>query len=208
MRNAIFTVGHSTHAQMHLLALLERHAVTAVSDVRSRPYSRMNAQFNREELSPLLKAHGISYVFLGRELGARSEDPACYDGSKVDYGRLMGTTLYQSGIERILTGALTHRIALLCAEKEPLDCHRTILVGRSLAAAGAEVQHIHPDGHLESQGEAVQRLMLQFGIQEANLFLSRADLEAKAYEKQEARIAYTLLAGEQADAAAVRSSVA
>jgi len=190
MEGAVYTVGHSTHSQAHFIALLKRHAVTAVSDVRSKPYSRVNPQFNREELKQVLRGHGISYLFLGFELGARSDDPSCYEDGKVKYDRLANTPQFRSAIERLLTGREKHRIALMCAEKEPLECHRTILVARYLVAAGAEVQHIHASGRLESQAEALQRLMRQLGVCEADMFRSQTDLEREAYERQEQRIAY------------------
>jgi uncharacterized protein (DUF488 family) len=191
MEDVIYTVGHSTHSQERFIALLQSHGVTAVSDVRSKPYSRVNPQFNREELKKALRDHGISYVFLGKELGARSDDSSCYENGKVQYDRLAKTPLFQSALDRIRGGREKHRIALMCAEKEPLDCHRTILVARHLVAAGAEVQHIHANGSLESQGEALERLMRQLGVRDADMFRSQADLEREAYEKQEQRIAYT-----------------
>jgi uncharacterized protein (DUF488 family) len=205
MQNAIFTIGHSTHSQERLVSLLRMHCVTAVSDVRSRPYSRTNPQFNREDLKLLLRNHGIFYVFLGRELGARSDDPSCYENGRVQFGRLAKTKLFQSGVERIMTGVRKHRIALMCAEKEPLDCHRTILVARSLVAAGAEVKHIHADGHLESQGEGLQRLMRLLGMHEPHMFLSQSDLEEGAYEKQEERIAYRPVSDEYTEGHRIRS---
>jgi uncharacterized protein (DUF488 family) len=198
MRNVIFTIGHSTHSPEHLVLLLKRHGITAVSDVRSQPYSRINPQFNREALKSLLISAGISYVFLGRELGARSDDPSCYENGRVQYARLAKTELFQIGISRVIAGSQKHRIALMCAEKEPLDCHRTILVSRSLVAADTEVRHIHADGHTESQDEVLDRLMWQLGIRERDMFLSESDLQTKAYEVQEERIAYRPISEEKA----------
>ena len=74
MSAPVFTIGHSTHSQDAFIDLLRAHYVEAIADVRSMPYSRMNPQFNRESLMPALRASGIKYVFLGRELGARSDD--------------------------------------------------------------------------------------------------------------------------------------
>lgn len=199
MEDAIYTIGHSTHPQEHFIKLLLRHGITAIGDVRSKPYSRINPQFNREELKQALRVHDISYVFLGKELGARSDDPSCYEGGKVQYDRLAKTPLFQSAIKRILGGNQEHRIALMCAEKEPLDCHRTILVARHLVAGGAAIRHIHADGHLESQSEALQRLMWQLGLREADMFRSEADIEGEAYQKQEQRIAYAIVALEPAE---------
>jgi uncharacterized protein (DUF488 family) len=200
MGDTIYTVGHSTHPQERFIGLLLKAGVTAISDVRSKPYSRVNPQFNREMLKQALKLNGISYVFLGKELGARSDDSSCYEDGKVRYDRLAKTPLFQSAIDRLLIGSQKHRIALMCAEKEPLDCHRTILVARHLVAAGAGVQHIHADGHLESQGDALRRLMWQFGLRDRDMFRSQAEMEREAYETQGDRIAYALPASEPAGA--------
>ena len=186
----VLTIGHSTHPFERFLALLDAHGVTAVADVRSAPYSRFQPQFNREPVQQALKEHGIAYVFLGRELGARSEDRACYEDGRVQYRKLAGTDLFQSGLERVVQGAHSHRLALLCAEKEPLDCHRTFLVGRELEARGVSVAHIHADGRLETHAEVLTRLLAVLGIPDADLFKTREQLIEEACALQEARIAY------------------
>ena len=191
MERTIFTIGHSTHPQERFIGLLERHGITAVCDVRSKPYSRMNPQFNREDLSKTLALRGIEYRFLGKELGARSEDPSCYEGTKVRYARLAETHLFKDGLKRIFRGLREgFQIALMCAEKEPLDCHRTILIGPQLTALGISVQHIHADGHLESHETASLRLAHKLNLSENHMFSSQADLIADAYRLQEERIAY------------------
>lgn len=186
----IFTVGHSTHSFEKFLALLQTQGVTAVADVRSSPYSRFNPQFNREELRGALKGHGIQYVFLGKELGARSDDQCCYLDGKVQYKLLAKTPLFQSGITRVIEGAETHKIALMCAEKDPLDCHRTILVARELVSRGANVTHILHDGSIESHGDAISRLVAKMGLGEADMFRSEELTVDEAYKKQGERIAY------------------
>lgn len=201
MRNEAFTIGHSNHGCEQFVALLREHAITAVCDVRSRPYSRYNPQFNREELKEFLGKQGIKYVFLGAELGARSEDPACFENGKVRYGRLAQTELFQSGLERVRKGMEEHRLALMCAEKEPLECHRTILVARQLAKFGCAVRHIHGDGRLESHAEALVRLREIVGLPEQDLFRSREEMIEDAYRMQEARIAYAGSDGTAEDAA-------
>jgi uncharacterized protein (DUF488 family) len=192
MQETIFTIGHSTHPRERFLALLEQPAITAVCDVRSVPYSRMNPQFNREDLKTSLLASDIAYVFLGKELGARSENPSCYDDGRVQYERLARTGLFRQGLERVQDGMKKYKIALMCAEKEPLECHRTILVARHLVALGIHVQHIHADGRLESHGEALNRLikMLDLRGDEHHMFRSAEDLLTDAYRLQEERVAY------------------
>jgi uncharacterized protein (DUF488 family) len=187
----IYTIGHSTHPPDRFLSLLTQHGITALCDVRSNPYSRYNPQFNRENLQALLDAGGISYVYLGRELGARSSDPSCYEEGRIVYHRLARTALFEAGIQRLREGLDDgFRIALMCAEKEPLECHRTILVSRHLAALGVPIQHIHAGGEIETHTDAVRRMAQLTGVPDYDLFRSAEDLEAEAYRRQEARIAY------------------
>ncbi|MFQ5799929.1 MAG: DUF488 family protein [Bacteroidota bacterium] len=188
---SIYTIGHSTHAVDWFIELLLRHAITAVGDVRSAPYSQMNPQFNRELLRHTLKEAGISYVFLGEELGARSKDPSCYRHAKVDYELLARTELFRSGLERVREEARTQRLALMCAEKDPLDCHRTILVARNLVEQGLPVSHILSDGNVESHDQSMSRLMRMLRIGEDDLFRSREDAIRDAYRKRGEAIAYT-----------------
>lgn len=191
MPDTIFTIGHSTHTQEYFIGLLSRHGITALCDVRSKPYSRVNSQFNREALEQTLAAHGITYRFLGKELGARSDDPTCYEGGRVQYTRLAETELFKHGLKRVIRGLKEDfRVALMCAEKEPLECHRTILVARHLVSLGLNVEHILADGRLESQAAALSRLAQMHNLPEEDMFRSREDLLAEAYSRQEDRIAY------------------
>ena len=144
----VFTVGHSNHSLEEFLGLLAKHDVTAVADVRSAPFSRFCPQFNRDPLQAALKERGIRYTFLGRELGGRSDDPAHYRGGRICYELVAQTRRFQDGVERVVDDAARHRIALTCAEKEPLDCHRTLLVAWELAALGVSVAHVLAGGEL------------------------------------------------------------
>lgn len=187
----ILTIGHSTHSIEKFLSLVEAHGVKAIADVRSAPYSRRHPQFSRDPLRQALEEHGIRYVFCGQELGARPEDPLCYDeNGRVRYRRLAETSLFRSGIDLIVQESRECRIALLCAEKEPLECHRTLLVARELVARGLPVSHIHADGHLETQTEALARLPVMLKMSETDLFRSQEELIEEACTSQENRIAY------------------
>ena len=188
--NSIFTIGHSTHSAEAFLALLRQHDVEVVADVRSSPFSRFNPQFNRLPLEQFLEANGIRYVFLGKELGARSDDRSCYDHGRVQYSRLAQTALFQSGLDRVLQGAAKYRVALMCAEKEPLECHRTLLVTKALAARGQKVLHIHADGRLETHEAALERLLTLTGVPDEDMFLTREELLSKALARQEEQVAY------------------
>lgn len=189
-RKPIFTIGHSTHAIDVFVAILARHGVTAIADVRSSPYSRFNPHYNREALSLYLKQQGLAYVFLGRELGARSEDETCYVNGRVQYSRLACTAAFRQGLTRVTSGAQEHVIALMCAEKDPLDCHRTLLVARALDGLGASVVHILEDGRLETHAAAMERLLTVTGVPSSDMFLSKEELLAEALKRQESKIAY------------------
>jgi uncharacterized protein (DUF488 family) len=186
----VLTIGHSTHSLDEFVSLLQRNDVTALADVRSMPFSRFMPHFNRRELRRALVERDLSYAFLGRELGARSEDQSCYVEGRVQYRLLARTELFRTGIDRVLKGAATERIALMCAEKDPLDCHRTLLVARALVEEGIDVGHILHDGRLEGHVDAMTRLMEKFGLMQASLFRSPDELVEEAISRQEHRIAY------------------
>jgi len=185
----IFTIGHSNHSIEVFLTLLSQHDVTAVADVRSAPYSRFCPQFNRDELTATLRASNIRYSFLGRELGGRSDDPACYEGGQIKYDRVARTSVFREGLARVVSGAASYRIALMCAEKEPLDCHRTLLVAPELVTIGVDVVHILASGELEAHERTLARLLAQLNPNH-DLFQPREELLAGAIEHQAQRIAY------------------
>lgn len=189
MSPRILTIGHSNHGIEHFIELLRRHEVSAVGDVRSAPFSRFAPQFNKEALQASLRQAEIGYVFLGRELGARTSDRSCYVNGQVQYSLLANTELFRSGIGRLLGGAEEERIAVVCTEKDPLDCHRTLLVTRALVEAGVTVDHVLADGRLESNNEAMTRLLRKQDVQ-PDLFRSADELLAEALRQQERAIAY------------------
>ena len=191
-RRTVLTIGHSTHALEAFVALLRQHGVTAVADVRSAPYSRFNPQFNREPLAEALGSEAIRYVFLGDALGGRSDNPACYEDGRIRYDRVAATKSFRSGLARVVQGTARYRIALMCAEKEPLHCHRTLLVARALDEQGVDVAHIHADGRLEAQGEAMDRLLdIHKLSREGDLSGTREELIDMAIARQAQRIAHT-----------------
>lgn len=185
----LMTVGHSNLSIEAFVALLSKHGVTAIADVRSSPYSRFVPQFNREPLKQALTNAGVAYVFLGDELGARRSEEACYAGDVARYELIAKAEAFQRGLSRLREGAAKHAIALLCAEKDPLTCHRTILVCRQLRGE-AEITHILESGELETQTQAETRLLKLVGLPERDLFRSREELLEEAYARQGEGIAY------------------
>lgn len=155
----LFTIGHSNHSIETFIRLLQRHRVTAVADVRSHPYSRYLPHFNQKLLKKSLLNAGIRYVFLGNELGARSNNPSCYVNGKALYEKIASTKEFNDGIKRILKGAQSYDITLMCAEKDPITCHRAVLVCQHLRESGLDINHILRNGDLETHYNLEERLL-------------------------------------------------
>jgi len=198
----IFTIGHSTLSLDAFLSALRANGVSAVADVRSAPYSRFNPAFNRDSLKRELKAHAMHYVFLGKELGGRPADPACYENGRASYSRMAQTDMFKAGLYRVIQGSMSHRIALMCSEGEPLNCHRTLLIARALAERGLAIAHIERNGQSASQADIEARLIRVVGLSE-NLLRSRDEVLAEAYDLQAKRVAYVERSGTEAGAEAV-----
>ncbi len=185
----LFTVGHSNHSLERFLELLGQHEIGAIADVRSMPYSRYCPHFNPPLLKPALMNAGIAYVFLGKQLGARPDDPACYVDGSVSYERLAAQREFQDGLDRVLQGLSRFRLALMCTEKDPIDCHRMILICRRLRSREIAIQHILADASLETNEAAERRLCDKLNLR-PNLFESEADIIERAYIMQGERIAF------------------
>lgn len=194
----IYTIGYATKTIETFISQLKKHAIDVVADIRSVPYSKVFYDYHRETLAAHLRAHDVRYVYLGEELGPRSKDSSHYDRSgQVQFDRLMQSTLFLQGIERLTAGVgKGFNIALLCAEKDPVSCHRSLLVGYYLIREGLssddtelEVLHIMHDGSLETQQALEWRLVERNNI-DADLFMSDDERKQQAYEKHLKKNAY------------------
>lgn len=198
--NPIFTLGHSNHPRGLFNRLLLQHGIDEVVDVRSAPYSRYTPHFNHDALKHALDDIGIAYAYLGGELGGRPADRSCYDpDGRVRYDRVAETMQFDDGIRGVIRAADERRVALLCTEKEPLECHRTLLVARALAERGVPVSHILADGSLESHDDAMLRLVAAHKLPpDGDMFRTRDDVITEALERQARKFAYV---GEKPSAA-------
>ena len=188
----VFTIGHSNHPLGKFIEWLRLHRIDEVVDVRSSPYSRYTPHFNTDALCNALGQVDLGYVFLGGQLGGRPADQSCYgaDG-RVRYDLLANTHLFDDGIRRVMYRADYHRIALMCTEKEPLECHRVLLVASTLYERGVEVQHILGGGSLEPHADTMDRLMDIFKLpRHGDLFRSRIEVIAEALTRQAQKVAY------------------
>jgi uncharacterized protein (DUF488 family) len=161
----MLTVGHSNHDWPRLLDLLQNAGVTAVADVRSQPFSQRHPQYNRPELQQGLERDGIAYAFLGEELGGRPQSPLVYDGAgRVDYERVRLTPLFRRGLDRLAAALDEYRVALLCAEEDPLDCHRGLMITPALVERGITPAHLRGDGTVETTQQMEDRLLAATGV--------------------------------------------
>jgi len=157
----IYTVGHSSHKLEYFLLLLKSHGVNCLVDVRSTPYSKYTPQFNMDGLKIFLNSNGIYYIFMGKEFGARREDRSLYTlEGYLDFEKVTETSLFDSGIERIKAGIeKDFNIALMCTEKDPIDCHRNILVAREFHKRNYKVNNILENGKIQTQEYIEKRLL-------------------------------------------------
>lgn len=179
----LFSVGHSNYEIDVFISLLQKHGVTAVADVRSHPYSRFLPHFNRTALQESLNKEGIRYVFLGRELGARPSNQDCYVNGKAVYERIAATEAFHEGVQRVLKGLNKYKLSLMCAEKDPLTCHRAVLVCQHLRHLDLNINHILKNGDLESHNHLEERMLTKHRFTEfAEVHQEQAQLSLFAQE--------------------------
>jgi uncharacterized protein (DUF488 family) len=154
------------------------------------PHSRWRPWFSQNQLAPRLAAEGLSYAFEGDALGGRPRDEQLFRDSAADYEAMAKRPYYQDTLARVAAEARRSRICLMCAEREPLDCHRCLLVARSLAEHGLTVGHILHDGAIEPHADTEHRL-LALADEAGNLFASGQDEQlAAAYRHRAQAAAY------------------
>jgi uncharacterized protein (DUF488 family) len=158
-RVPIYTIGYGKRTFDEFVAVLQANRIAYLVDVRSAPYSRFKPEFSRDALEAALRQQGIWYLFMGRELGGRPEDPACYSDDKVDYEKVRQSALFQRGIARLERAYdQQQRVVLMCSEGKPEECHRSKLIGATLDASGIAVCHIDENDELQTQEAVIHRL--------------------------------------------------
>lgn len=192
MVNTLFTIGYAGRSIDDFIVLLEQHKITALCDVRSIPFSARHPQFNCEVLTKVLKSHNINYVFLGEELGARPKDSSCYVDGKANFQKIAVSALFKKGLERVKVGVQKkYVLALMCAEKDPMICHRSISICRNLRGPGIDIRHIIDHETTETQDDLEKRLIAHLKLH-PDMFKDYDPnaLIERAYDVQGDRIAY------------------
>ena len=163
-KKEIFTIGHSTHPIEYFIELLKNHQVNCIVDVRSVAASRYNPQFNKAYLAASLKNNNILYLHFEKEFGARQTDPSFLDhDNKVDFEKVQQSTVFENGVKRLEQGlAKGYRIALMCSEADPLDCHRFVMITARLKDKDFSIKHILKDQTLVDNTELESALLTKF----------------------------------------------
>lgn len=156
MGKKIFSIGHSNHPIEKFISLLRQNNIELVVDTRSQPYSKFAPQFSTPSIEAALKTNGIDYLFLGKELGGRPQEPEFYDSEgHVLYWKLANTARLREGLQRLEDQAKKKRVAIMCSEEDPTCCHRRLLVGKVLSGRGTSLEHIRSDGRLQMDAELI-----------------------------------------------------
>ncbi len=198
----VYSIGHSVYPNEFFFSQLRKYEVDCVIDVRSIPFSKYASQYNKDKIHEYLKRHGLMYLFMGEELGARRSDLTLYNAEGyVDFEKVSRSDLFLVGIERIMVGLQKgYNIALMCTEKDPIVCHRAILVGKGLQDCGCAVSHIKEDGNTETQSQLEERMLNHYfpNWGQQSLFVdqenaySHNDIVTKSYRLKNADIGYRL----------------
>ena len=179
----IYSIGHSNHVLDKFLTLLVTHKIQIVTDVRSYPISKYSPQFDRNGLEKALKNVGIDYVFMGKELGGRPSGDQYYDvKGHVLYSKVSNAEFFVSGLARLKDLATKNRLAVLCSEEDPTNCHRRLLIGRVLEKEDVSLLHIRGNGSIQKEEEISDADPRGFEYQQASLFGGFEDLEWKSIQ--------------------------
>ena len=189
---SLYTIGYSGFSIEDFIAILKKNSIGAIVDVRSSPYSSRFEEYNITNIKPSLNDSNIFYLFFGDELGARPKDRSLYTNNVADFIKMAKSTAFIDGCKRVREGLDKFSIGMMCAEKDPATCHRTILVTNAFRNTYPEINifHIHPSSKIESQEKLDRRIMAMYGLEQEHLFKTYEERLKEAYSLREKAIAY------------------
>jgi len=178
----IYSIGHGNKKIEEFIEELKSFSILYLLDIRSKPYSKWSPHFNQSQLEIELKKNSITYVFVGDSLGGLPEDRSCYDfNGKVVYDIMRDKDFFKEGLKRLTNANQKHiRLAIMCSESKPEECHRSKLIGQELLKQGISVKHIIEKRKFKSQELVMSELTKGNGI--VNLFGDVTDfISRKSY---------------------------
>jgi uncharacterized protein (DUF488 family) len=190
--NKIYTIGCSNHTSEDFLSIVVNYNIDTIVDVRSTPFSRHTPQFNQDNLKKALSSRRIHYLDFSKEFGARRKEKEVYSSGIVDFNKVRTLDVFLRGINRIEEGIRkNHRIALLCTEKEPINCHRSLLVSRALMdTLKINIEHILFDGTIIEHHNFEKKMLKLSGLETDMFTTDTQKLINDAYEIFSKKVAY------------------
>ena len=198
MSKIIYTIGYSGFSINAFIDTLKRHGIRLVIDVRSSPYSSFYPDYNMDTLKATLLKNGIYYRNYADEFGARQNNKALYAEGYLDFNLHCQSEAFIKGVTKLIDSlAQGYTFALMCAEKEPIRCHRTIMVSRRFFEKGYTIIHILPNGAYTTQQDIEQKLLDKFfPDRDQTTFFNEPQsdnqLIPQAYKLQNAEIGYRM----------------
>lgn len=198
MKGTLFTIGYVNHTIPSFISALKAHSIAYVFDVRSIPYSKNWPEFNKENLKGALVDSGIKYYFLGKQFGARRIESELYSSKGyVDFNLVIAQESFQEAMDATECALNNgHNVVLMCSEKDPLMCHRCIMLGKAFKQRNIICKHIMEGNALVDQVEVEQKLVnMYFNISSPGVFSFLSDSKIddyieKAYSFQNAKIGW------------------
>jgi len=189
----LYTIGYSGFTPDEFIEILKKYSIGLVVDVRSAPYSSYFEQYNMDNIKNSLRKNRIYYVFLGDDLGARPKDTSLYSNNIVDFEKISNSHAFRNGCERIRECLEKFSICMMCAEKDPANCHRSILITNTFRKIYPETKilHIHSISKLESQKNIDWRIMSMYKLEQEHFFKNFDERKNEAYTLREKEIAYS-----------------
>ena len=166
MKNLCYSIGYSNRKLDEFIGLLSKYKINCVVDVRSVPYSNgeKGLLYNMDNIKKILNKQGIYYIYMGKELGARNEECVDEQGT-IPYEAIRKNGSYKNGITRLIDGINKgYNIAIMCAEKEPVNCHRSILIGYDLKKKNITVKHILDENVIKCQKDIEEEIMAMYRV--------------------------------------------
>ena len=184
------TIGYGNMNIRNFIATIKALRINCIIDVRTRPYSKYNVSFNKEELRDRLNDEGISYFWLGNKLGGRYDKiKFCDELGRVDYEKVATSEKFIEGIKELEDYIAKYNVCVMCSEMDPMKCHRFLLISRALKKYN--IYHILNDGNLVKNSDMEKMLFDMYGCYTQLSFFDDFDnIESRAYREHGLKTAY------------------
>ena len=194
MATTLYSIGHGHKTPEEFIKELQSFGIQYLIDVRSNPWSKWAPQFNQDSIANILKEHNIKYIYMGDTIGGKPADESCYDKEGYfDYEKMAAVPQFQQGLQRLVkANEEGYKVAVMCSETDPSQCHRSKLIGRELyVKSGIDMQHIVAPSQAIPEHQIITALTKGAWYPEGSLF---AEYDTPPYFKS--RLAHKQICAE------------